>query len=45
VKLKKKKKTPWPDFASEYNRDRRLSAKLVPSFAERELHVVSVTDP
>jgi hypothetical protein len=25
--------------------DRRLSAKLVPTFANRECHVVSVTDP
>jgi hypothetical protein len=25
--------------------DRRLSAKLVPSFADRRCHVVSVTDP
>jgi hypothetical protein len=25
--------------------DRRLSAKLVPNFADRECHVVSVTDP
>jgi hypothetical protein len=34
-------KTPWPDSAS----DRRLSAKLVPTFAVRGCHVVSVTDP
>jgi hypothetical protein len=26
-------------------RDRRLSAKLVPTFAHRGSHVVSVTDP
>jgi hypothetical protein len=25
--------------------DRRLSAKLVPTFADKECHVVSVTDP
>jgi CBS-domain-containing membrane protein len=28
----------WPS-------DRRLSAKLVPTFADRGFHVVSVTDP
>jgi hypothetical protein len=30
-------KTPWPEFASELYRasDRRLSAKLVPTFADR----------
>jgi hypothetical protein len=39
--------TPWPEFASELYRssDRRLSAKLVPTFAERGCHVVSVADP
>jgi hypothetical protein len=26
-------------------RDRRLSAKVVPTFADRECYVVSVTDP
>jgi hypothetical protein len=43
----KKKQTPWPQSASELYRpsDRRLSAKLVPTFADRECHVVSVTDP
>jgi hypothetical protein len=43
----KKKKTPWPKFASELYRpsDRRLSAKLVPTFVDRGCHVVSVTDP
>jgi hypothetical protein len=35
------KKTPWPESAS----DRRFSAKLVPTFADRRCHVVSVTDP
>jgi hypothetical protein len=41
------KKTQWPEFASELYRpsDRRLSAKLVPTFADRGCHVVSVTDP
>jgi hypothetical protein len=40
------KKTPWPESASELYRpsDRRLSAKLVPTFADRVCHVVSVTD-
>jgi hypothetical protein len=38
--------TPWPESASELHRksDRRLSAKLVPTFAGGECHVVSVTD-
>jgi hypothetical protein len=41
------KKTPWPEPASELYRqsDRRLSAKVVPTFADRECHVVNVTDP
>jgi hypothetical protein len=39
--------TPWPESASDLYRpsDRRLSAKLVPTFADRENHVVSLTDP
>jgi hypothetical protein len=39
--------TPWPESTSEIYRptDRRLSAKLVPTFADRGCHVVSVTDP
>jgi hypothetical protein len=39
--------TPWPESASELYRssDRRLRAKLVRTFAVRECHVVSVTDP
>jgi hypothetical protein len=42
-----KKKTPWSESASELYRpsDRRLSAKWLPTFAERGCHVVSVTDP
>jgi hypothetical protein len=42
-----KTKTPWPESASELYRssDSRLSAKLVPTFADRGCHVVSVTDP
>jgi hypothetical protein len=41
------KKIPWPESASELYRpnDRRLSAKLVSTFADRGCHVVSVTDP
>jgi hypothetical protein len=41
------KKAPWPESASELYRpsDRRLSAKLVSTFADRGCHVVSVTDP
>jgi hypothetical protein len=40
-------KTPWPESASEVYRpsDRRLSAKLVPIFADRWYHVVSVKVP
>jgi hypothetical protein len=43
----KKKKTPWPESASELYQpsDRRLSAKRLPTFANRGCHVVSVTDP
>jgi hypothetical protein len=39
--------TPWPESASELYRpsDRRLSAKLVPTFVYGGCHVVSVTDP
>jgi hypothetical protein len=42
-----KKQTPWPETAGERNlpSDRRFSAKLVPTFADRECRVVSVTDP
>jgi hypothetical protein len=44
---KQTKKPPWPESASELYRpsDRRLSDKLVPTFADRECRVVSVTDP
>jgi CBS-domain-containing membrane protein len=47
IQVNKTKKTPWPDSASELYRpsDRRLLAKLVPTFADRGCHVVSVTDP
>jgi hypothetical protein len=38
--------SPWFKSASEVCRpnDRRLSAKWLPTFADRECHVVSVTD-
>jgi hypothetical protein len=41
------KKTPWSESASELYRpsDRCLSAKRLPTFADRGCHVVSVTDP
>jgi hypothetical protein len=39
--------TPWSESASELYRpsDHRLSAKSLPTFADRGYHVVSVTDP
>jgi hypothetical protein len=39
--------SPWPESASELFRpsDRRLSAKLVPTFADIGCHAISVTDP
>jgi hypothetical protein len=42
-----KKKTQWPETASELYRpsDRRLSAKRLPTCADRGCHVVSATDP
>jgi hypothetical protein len=45
--LKKTKLTPWSESASELYRprDRRLSAKRLPTCAHRGCHVVSVTDP
>jgi hypothetical protein len=47
VKTKQAKKTPWPESASELYQpsDRRLSAKFVPTVADRGCHVVSLTDP
>jgi hypothetical protein len=41
------KQTPWSESGSELYRpnDRRLSAKLMPTFADIGCHVVSVTDP
>jgi hypothetical protein len=39
--------TPWPESESELYRpsDRRLSEKLVPTFADRGCHVISTTNP
>jgi hypothetical protein len=47
LKIQQTKQTLWPESASELYlpSDRCLSAKLVRTFAERECHVVSVTDP
>jgi hypothetical protein len=44
---KQKVQTPCPESARELYRqsDRRLSAKLIPTFADRGCHVVIVTDP
>jgi hypothetical protein len=41
------KKIPWPESTSELYQpsDRCLSAKLLPTFADRGCHVVSVIDP
>jgi hypothetical protein len=41
------KKSPLPESASELYRPsgRRLSAKLVSKFADKECYMVSVTDP
>jgi hypothetical protein len=43
----KQKQTPWSESASELYRpsDRRLSAKRLPTFADKGCHVVIVTDP
>jgi hypothetical protein len=40
----KNKQTPWPESASEVYRpsNRRLSAKLMKTFADKECHVVDV---
>jgi hypothetical protein len=42
-----KEKTPWSESASELYQpsDRLLSAKWLPTFADRGCHVDSVTDP
>jgi hypothetical protein len=44
---KQNNKTSWSESASELYRpsDRRLSAKRLPTFADKGCHVVSVTDP
>jgi hypothetical protein len=41
------KKTPWSESASELYRpsDRRLSAKWLPTFADKGCQVIRVTDP
>jgi hypothetical protein len=45
LQYKKKNETLWPKSASELYRqsDRHLPAKIVPTFADREWHGVSVT--
>jgi hypothetical protein len=42
-----KNQTPWPESASELHRpsDSRLSAKSVPTSADKGCHVVSASDP
>jgi hypothetical protein len=47
LKVKQNKQTPWSESASELHRpsDRRLSAKSLPTFADRGRYVVTVTDP
>jgi hypothetical protein len=47
VRQTQNKRNLWPESGNELRRpsDRRLSAKLVPTFADRGCHVVSVTDP
>jgi hypothetical protein len=42
-----RKRTPWPESVSELYRpsDRGLSAKLVPTFADRGCYVVSEAEP
>jgi hypothetical protein len=44
---KKLKKTPWRQSVSELYRlsDRRMSAKLVTTLADRGCRVISATDP
>jgi hypothetical protein len=47
IQKQQQKKTSWPETASELYRpgDRRLSAKLVPTFADRECCMISTTIP
>jgi hypothetical protein len=42
-----KQQTQWPEFASKLYQpsDCRLSAKLVPTFADKGCRMVSTTDP
>jgi hypothetical protein len=45
--IEAEKQTPWPESEIELYRprDRRLSVKLVPTFADRRCRVVSTMDP
>jgi hypothetical protein len=45
--IKHIKRTAWSESAREVYRpsENRLSVKLLPTFADRECHLVSVTDP
>jgi hypothetical protein len=47
AEIQRSKQTPWLESVSELCRpsDHRLSAKLVPTFADRGCDVVSATDP
>jgi hypothetical protein len=47
MQINKTKLTPWPESASGLHQlsDRCLLAMLVPTFADRGFHVISVTDP
>jgi hypothetical protein len=47
VQLADRSSSPWPESASELYRpsDHRLSVNCVPTFADKECHVVRVTDP
>jgi CBS-domain-containing membrane protein len=47
-KTNKKQKTPWPQSESELYitiEGQSLFAEVIPTFADRGCHVVSVTDP
>jgi hypothetical protein len=47
LEIRLENSSPWPQSVRELYRpsDHSLSAKLVPTFADRGCHVVSVTDP
>jgi hypothetical protein len=45
VKKKKKNSVAWVCVRTYLPSDRRMSTKLMPTFADRGCHVVSVTDP